>query len=224
MDYTVPMAIVDFVPVFLFGAAAVILLCDLYNRLYKGAYAIVAAGFIDIFVAGFSKALHKLLYAMGVCDFEKLSAMFFPLQSIGFILAGLGMASLLRKKNRNAKVNSFAPLYLVLAGTLTAGATEKPPVFSGTMIFVSFMVLGIGLICLSLSVMGAKLKKPAAIALFSVTFVCLLSMGYLSTKDFGSAGMNWLGEGLNTAGQICFLAGAVCLRRAGLGNPEKDRY
>ena len=222
MNYSVPMAIVDFVPVLLFGAAAVILLYDLYNRLYKGAYAIVAAGFIDIFVAGFTKALHKLLYALGVCDFEKLSAMFFPLQSIGFILAGLGMASLLRKKNRNAKINSFAPLYLVLAGMLTTGATEKPPVFSGTVIFVSFMVLGIGLICLSLSVMGVKLKKPVVIALFSVTFVCLLSMGYLSTKDFTAAGMNWLGEGLNTAGQLCLLIGTCILRKAGLGKPEKD--
>ena len=36
---TVPMAIVDYIPVALFGAAAVLLLRDLYNKMSKGAFA-----------------------------------------------------------------------------------------------------------------------------------------------------------------------------------------
>ena len=67
------MALVDFIPVLLFGAAAVRLLRDLYNKMSKGAFAIFAAGCIDVFAAGALKALYKLLYALGACDFTPLS-------------------------------------------------------------------------------------------------------------------------------------------------------
>ena len=55
-EFSVPMALVDFIPVFLFGAAAVLLLRDLYSKMVKGAYALFAAGVIDVFMAGFLKA------------------------------------------------------------------------------------------------------------------------------------------------------------------------
>ena len=63
--FTVPMALMDYVPVLLFGAAALLLLRDLYNKMVKGAYALFAAGMINIFCAGFLKATWKLLYAGG---------------------------------------------------------------------------------------------------------------------------------------------------------------
>ena len=42
-DFTVPMALMDFVPVFLFGAAAVLLQRDLYNKMPKYSFACFAA-------------------------------------------------------------------------------------------------------------------------------------------------------------------------------------
>ena len=53
---SVPMAIVDFIPVGLFLAAAVILQRDLYNKMSKGAFALFSAGTITVFVAGCFKA------------------------------------------------------------------------------------------------------------------------------------------------------------------------
>ena len=44
--YSVPMALADFIPVLLFGAAAVLLQRDLYSKMVKGAYALFAAGTI----------------------------------------------------------------------------------------------------------------------------------------------------------------------------------
>ena len=43
-NFTVPMALMDYVPVIFFGITAVILLRDLYNKMFKGAYALLAAG------------------------------------------------------------------------------------------------------------------------------------------------------------------------------------
>ena len=79
--YSVPMAIVDFIPVFLYLAAALILLKDLSEKFARESYMLFCAGAIDVFIAGFLKALYKLLYAAGVCDFQALSNLFFPLQA-----------------------------------------------------------------------------------------------------------------------------------------------
>ena len=86
-DVTVPMAIVDFVPVVLFLVTTVILQRDLYNKMPKYAFACFAAGTINVFIAGFLKALWKLLYALGICDFHALNTMMLPTQSIGLLLS-----------------------------------------------------------------------------------------------------------------------------------------
>ena len=77
-DFSVSMALVDYIPVLFFAIASVILMRDLYNKMSKGAFALFAAGTIDITCAGALKATYKLLYATGACDFEALSDMFFP--------------------------------------------------------------------------------------------------------------------------------------------------
>ena len=69
VDMTIPMALFDYVPVFLFGWAACLLQRDFYGKMPKYAFACFAAGTIDAFIAGFLKATWKLLYAAGICDF-----------------------------------------------------------------------------------------------------------------------------------------------------------
>ncbi len=200
-DFSVSMALVDYIPVILFAIASVILMRDLYNKMSKGAFALFAAGTIDITCAGALKATYKLLYAAGACDFEALSAMFFPTQSIGFLLAGIGAVAMVCHK-QGEKLNAAAPV--------------APALFSGTFVFVGLMVAGLGLLDAVLCLLSVKLKKPALIALFALSFVCSLGMGYLSSKDFAEASMNWIAEGVNVVGQGSLLAGALILHKAGL--------
>ena len=61
--FTIPMALMDFVPVVFFGIAAALLQLDLYNKMRCEAFGLFAAGTINIFAAGFLKAMWKLLYA-----------------------------------------------------------------------------------------------------------------------------------------------------------------
>ncbi len=201
-DFSVVMALVDFIPVLLFAVAAVILMRDLYNKMSKGAFALFAAGAIDIVCAGALKALYKLLYAAGVCDFEPLNAMFFPVQSIGFLLAGVGILAMICHRQTPKKVYS-----------VTAAAV---PVFTGTFIFVGFMCGGLGLITVGLSYLSAKLKKGWVMAIFIFAFFCCVGMGYLSSRDFTQASMNWIAQGVNIAGQGAFLAGTLLLHKFGL--------
>jgi len=201
-DFSISMALVDYIPVAFFAVAAVILMRDLYNKMSKGAFALFAAGCIDIVCAGALKATYKLLYAAGICDFEALNVMFFPVQSIGFLLAGIGILAMVCHKQ--AKRNDGIVL------------TVAPPIFAGTFVFVTLMVAGLGLMDVVLCMLSAKLKKYTVIALFVLSFVCSLCMGYLSSQDFAKASMNWIAEGVNVIGQGALLAGVVSVHRNGL--------
>ena len=52
-EFSVPMAIVDYIPVFCFGAACFILLKSFTKDMNKAQFALFAAGVIDVFMAGF---------------------------------------------------------------------------------------------------------------------------------------------------------------------------
>ena len=201
MDFTVSMALVDYIPVLFFALAAIILLRDLYSKMSKTAFALFAAGVTNVAIAGALKATWKLLYAAGLCDFQALNAMFFPVQSIGFMLAGVGILLVICKKKNS---QSFA--------------AAVPPVFSGTFVFVGLMVAGLGMMDAVLCILAAKLKKPWLIAIFVFSFVCSLCMGYLSSKDFAEASMNWIAEGVNVVGQGTLLVGTYLLHKNGLAD------
>lgn len=229
-EFSVVMSLVDYIPVALFTVAAVMLMRDLYNKMSKGAFALFGAGTIDVVCAGFLKATYKLLYALGVCDFEPLSNVFFPMQSLGFMLAGIGMLALLCHKQtttkQEAKKHNKTPIIILLVvililvivtlchGNPTAGVA--PTYFSGTFVFVTLMILGLGFMDVGLCILSKKLGKPALIALFVVSFFLSLCMGYLSSRDFNGALMNWIAEFVNTIGQGILLLGSVLLHKNGL--------
>ena len=199
-EYSVSMALVDFVPVILFAVAAIMLQRDLYFKMSKGAFALFAAGTIDIVFSGLMKALYKLLYALGVCDFEVLNSLYFPMISVGFLLAGIGMLAMLFHNQTENSALCVAP----------------PTVFSGTPIMIAFMVIGLAMIYVVLGVMAIRLKKGVVVAILIFSFFCSLSMGYLSSKDFESAIWNWIAQGINIVGQGTLLISVIMLRHAGI--------
>ena len=190
--FTVPMALADFVPVILFGISAVLLIRDLKNKMTKGSFVCLVFGACVGFLAGFLKALYKLLIALGVGAFEVLNDIFLPLQSSGLLLTGLAIVLMLALRKKAA-----------LMAPLTGG-------------FIGMMVLGLGGMCAGLSVIAAKMKKKALIAVFVLCFFCYMGMGYLAAKKDGSAASNWIEQGVNTLGQILLLLGVRTLDKAGL--------
>jgi hypothetical protein len=197
-NFTVPMALMDFVPVIFFGITAVLLLRDLYNKMFKGAYALLAAGAVNVFLAGFCKATWKLLYAANICNFVALEEMFMPVNSLGLLFVGLSLIGMLIWKRKSAML-SVAPV-----------------AFTSSMPFIMMMVVGLGGLCAGLSVLAAKIKKAPVMLLFILSFVCAMAMGYMSTKDSTQAWVNWVEQSLNTVSQLCLMLGVVMLHKAGL--------
>ena len=197
-NFSVAMGLMDFVPVFFFAVTAVILLGDLYNKMCKGTYGLFAAGCFNVFLAGFCKALWKLLYAANICDFVALEQMFLPVNSIGLLCVGLSLILMVCMKKKCA-VYSAAPV------ALTSG-----------MPFIMMMVIGLGGMCASLSVMAKKMKKGKTIILFVLSFILAMGMGYMSSKDSSLAWVNWVEQSINTVSQLCLMLGVITLHKAGL--------
>ena len=200
---TVPMALVDYIPVCCFLIASIVLQRTLYAEMSKGAFALFAAGTIMVFVAGFFKATWKLLYAFGICDFQALNQSFFPMQSTGFLLAGLGCVALAFFRQQAD------------GGQSALASAAAPAAFKGTFVFVAAMVAGVALMDFSLAKIARKRGAALAATLFVVSFVFALGMGYLSSKDFANPAMNWIAEGVNVCGQAIFLVASIILARKG---------
>lgn len=199
-NFTIPMALMDFVPVVFFGVSAVLLLRDLYNKMSVGVYVLLSAGSVNVFLAGFCKALWKLLYAANICDFPALEEMFMPVNSLGLLFVGLSFIIMLCRKKKGALLS------------------VAPPVFASSMPFIVMMVVGLGGMCAGLSVLAAKMKRRGIITLFVLSFVCAMAMGYMSGQDSTLSWVNWAEQSINTVSQGCLMAGVIALHRAGLKN------
>lgn len=200
MELSLPMALVDFIPVVFFALGAIVLSRCLYYSMRSYQFALLSAGSINITAAGALKALWKLLMALKLCDFEKLNAIFFPLQTLGFLLLGLGLVLYVTDRKKGTVLSAMA----------------APAVYSGTMLFVVLMILGVIGVDISLCILAKRVKKPLAMVFALVSLVFVLGMGYLSGKDFSGSAMNWLAQGVNIIGQGCFLVTVLLLKKAGL--------
>ena len=197
-NFTVSMALMDYVPVIFFGVTAVLLLRDLYNKMSKGAYTLLAAGSVNVFTAGFFKATWKLLYAANICDFVALEEMFMPVNSLGLLLVGISLVLMVAAKKK------------------TAALSVAPAPFVSSMPFIMMMVLGLGGMCTGLSIAAAKMKKAPVMILFILSFVCAMGMGYMSSQDSTQSWVNWVEQSINTVSQLCLMLGVLALHKAGL--------
>lgn len=201
---TVPMAVVDFIPVALFFASAVLLQRDLYGKMVKGAFALLATGSTMVLIGGIFKAGWKILYALGICDYTLLDASFFPLQGPGFLLVFLALAGMFARYNRRHVLHSAAVV----------------PVYTSSIPFVVMQTLGCAGAQWTLFAIALKMKKRGAAALFVVAFVFMLGMGYLSATFDDSSSMHWVAQCTNIVSQGALLGGTVLLHKAGLAEAE----
>ena len=192
-EFTVPMAVADYVPVILFFLAVRIIMTDCRKRLAGAWGAVFMIGALMVFAAGMLKATYKLLYALNIADVSWMNGQFFSNQAFGFLLAGCGLVMCLSHNNKTS-------------------ATALLP----TMALVGMMVVGLGAMDAALCQCASRLKKKSALACFITSFFLSLAMGYLSSRDFTRASMNWIAQGINLVGQLLLYVGCRMLHDAGL--------
>ncbi len=208
---TITMGLVDFIPVALFFIAAVILQRDLYNKMVKGAYALLASGSILVLISGIYKAGWKILYACGVCDFKALDIAFFPMQAPGFLLVFLSLLGMFTKYNREARKEKMVTLGVV-------------PILTSNFIFVIIQIIGCAGTQWCLFAMARRMKQNTAAILFILAFMSMLGMGYLSSQFDDSSSMHWIAQSVNIVSQAALLGGVLILHKNGLAKKDALQY
>ena len=196
---TVSMALVDYIPVVLFFIAALLLQNDLYSKLSKIKYTLLASGSMMVLVGGTLKATWKILYALNICDFQALDISFFPFQGIGFLLVFFSLTGICSKK----------------FGTKLYAAV---PVFASNMPFIIIQIIGCAGTQFMLFQKSLQMKQKSAASLYVIAFLFMLGMGYLGAKFDDSSSMHWLAQCTNIISQLSFLSGTYILHKAGLRN------
>ena len=204
-EYSIPMALFDLLPVVFFIAGTMTIAGDMKQKMTLPSRILFVGGSWIVCAAGLLKALYKLIYSLGLGDPAWMSGQFFYNQAFGFLLAGIGLTlavTRLDKAQGGGTGSGSGKLYSIVPIPVMA--------------LVGMMVAGLAALDASLCFLAAKLKKRNALVLFIVSFFLCLGMGYLSSKNFEKASMNWIAEGINAVGQLAFLAGCGILHEAGL--------
>ena len=78
-QFSIPMALIDYIPVVLFILANGLLIKNFRNTMNKVSFYLLVVGTILVSSAGFLKATYKLLHAMNFGDYMWMSNQFFPI-------------------------------------------------------------------------------------------------------------------------------------------------
>ncbi len=195
------MAIVDFLPVLFYFLAAWLVASDLYPHVGKTTYGLLAAGSLMCFIGGAFKALWKLLFCFGI-NYPAFFTSFFPMQAPGFMLYFVGLIIAMKQLKNGKEKNG---LNMITAATVTSSV----PLLA----FQSIGSIG-SLVCLS--ILGFRNKNAVAGICFILSLVFLFGMVGLSvTLDSTLGWANWLEQGVNTIGQLCFYIGALKMHKKG---------
>ena len=207
-EYSIPMAVFDLLPVVFFIAGTMTIAGDMKQKMTHPSRILFVGGSWIVGAAGLLKALYKLAYSTGLGDPAWMSRQFFYNQAFGFLLAGVGLTLAVTRLDK------------AQGGGAGSGGSGSGKLYSivpiPVMALVGMMVAGLAALDASLCFLAAKLKKRKALVLFIISFFLCLGMGYLSSKSFEKASMNWIAEGINAVGQLAFLAGCGILHEAGL--------
>ena len=216
-EYSIPMALFDMLPVIFFMTGTTTIAADMRQKMTLPSKILFVGGSWIVGAAGLLKALYKLVFSTGMGDPAWMSGQFFYNQALGFLLAGIGLTLAVTRLDK-AQAGGAGSGGSGSGGSKGGSGSGKlySVVPIPVMALVGIMVAGLAALDASLCFLAARLKKRSALVLFIVSFCMCLGMGYLSSRSFEKASMNWIAEGINAVGQLAFLAGCRILHGAGL--------
>ena len=216
-EYSIPMALFDMLPVIFFMTGTTTIAADMRQKMTLPSKILFVGGSWIVGAAGLLKALYKLVFSTGMGDPAWMSGQFFYNQAFGFLLAGVGLTLAVTRLDK-AQAGGAGSGGSGSGGSKGGSGSGKlySVVPIPVMALVGIMVAGLAALDASLCFLAARLKKRSALVLFIVSFFMCLGMGYLSSRNFEKASMNWIAEGVNAVGQFAFLAGCRILHEAGL--------
>ena len=193
--YPLALAIYDFVPVAFFLVGAIFLVRTSIKMCGLCCGRLATAGSLLIFWGGFLKAIWKLLFTIGVGDYQLLSESQFPLVAPGFLVLLIAVIMIARNDRvgeiKGSSMLAIAPWKVPLLIVMTLASMGV----QGILTYISFQ----------------RKAKLAAIG-FIVAFLGLVGMGALASGEQTLA-RQWIEQSVNSIGQLGFMVGSILLYR-----------
>ncbi|MBR1553806.1 MAG: hypothetical protein IJ644_00245 [Oscillospiraceae bacterium] len=201
IEWNLPLALLDIVPVVLFFLGCIELMKVFYPRMTQAQYTMFSAGGTMIFLAGMMKAVWKLLFVLGICDYSMLSDAFFPIQSTGFVLTAVSMAGIAGKKKVTSAEKSFSALPAV-------------PIVETKLPFIILTFMGTTVFYGTLTILSFRRKAKLTGLFFIGAYVFNMIQVFLAMKFDNSSLMNWMAEFVSSLAQACMFSGAISLHKS----------
>jgi len=191
--YSIALALVDFIPTFLFPLGAYFFQKFFKQQKSRQSQMLWIVGGFLVFLGGFFKAVWKLNLALTQNDILFLSDSLFVLQSIGFTCLFIGTILFIRRASINTNISKSTPLAALAAWKIPFMAIQTLTCIGtyGLLIHYAFK---------------NKNKKGAFLLLISV--ITIFVMVGLSGSDM-SISIQWVAELVNTFGQLSFCVAGV---------------
>ena len=184
----------------------------LYNKLSGAQYAILASGSYMLFFGALCKIIWKFLYALKICDYLTLTECFFPMQSIGFILLGVGMTMALKKQKGNETTLYSTALVAVI------------PVISTHMPFLLVTLLAMTYVHIIICVYAIKLKNKIVILFVILSYIgmlCNCFVGVATNKGVDNVALyHWIAELSHIFAEVFLLMSVRSLVKKGLNDAD----
>lgn len=204
-DYTVELALFDYVPIVLTALALVQI-----SRFAGRNAAICGLGAALIVSGGLLKATWKLIVASYGSHIPWMNNSLFILLAPGFVL--VAWALLTRQRDNSGHTLPVGGVLAVLAaaaGLYAAAPTERDWFFW----LLGVATLGNMTMIALLTAAAWRVREHSAAVFFVLSFVGTLTLSSLARVPEQTAALQWIEEGINTVAQAVLLIGALRLRR-----------
>lgn len=214
-DFTLGLALYDFVPVLLTGVA-VFYIARITQISGVPAAQLAGIGAALVLAAGLSKATWKLIATLSGQDLTWLAAMLFPLMAPGFALLAAGIWAA-RRRIRSKPVPSWfwiAPLAIIaLSFTLAAYRMETGIERGWFMPVMSLASLSNIALTILLFMTAWQQGQKIIAVLFTVNLAMVFALIPIAQMDSHSIAMHWLEQTLTAVGALAFAIAAFKLFR-----------
>jgi len=206
MEYTISLALVDFLPV-IFTAVGMYFIVRMVSHLNATQGKVAAMGAALIVTGGFLKAIWKLVMAFPGNDIRWMDDGMFAWMASGYTLLVWSIWQTVRvlrgKKMFNAWLIPVSIIALMLASSFYFH-TFSPDSPAWKRILLSVMVLASIITSVLLIVFAFRQKLFLAGALFIINLIIIFVMNGLARMPEQTIALQWMEESINSVSWLCF--------------------
>lgn len=206
MIYTVPLALLDFVPV-VFSSLGLFFLARMVERSEPGAKSLAYLGLVLVALGGLSKALWKLVLAATGLNLSPLDQFLFVFLGPGFVMMAAALLRVRRAERGFPAKTSPWPIPSAICLVFLSLAAFLLVSYEGRLwstVLLILTVIGSNMIGVVAAGLLCRRRHYGTALLFAANLVAALVLARLARIEVQTIPLQWFEEGLNTLSQAAF--------------------